>query len=182
VFITSDQLNANYLGGEIKLFKRREVNKLGTSFFHGVRIGAGHLSRKSNTIQGGDFAFDTLQSIYSKHIFVESIKKAKNIKDYKLNVNIDLFNFNIKYTLLIEQKLSEKFSVFGGFDIPLIRLFFYNDVKFQTGVELNTESFFTGFKSYSLNTKSSESFNKNFAYSLKKNQATSLKLGVKYLF
>jgi hypothetical protein len=26
VFIISDQLNANYLGGEIKLFKRREVN------------------------------------------------------------------------------------------------------------------------------------------------------------
>ena len=67
-----------------------------------------------------------------------------------------------------------------GVEVPIIRLFFYNDKAFVPGVSLNTESFFTGFNSFALDTRNSESFNKNVAYSLKKHHATSLNLGIRF--
>jgi len=183
-FIIVNQLKSNYFGGEIDFLKQIKVNKLGTNFIHGVRIGGGKLFRKPNDIKGGVVADlnPKISSKYEKKSFTQEVYEVKDIKMYSIGDINDLYHFNIKYTFLVEQKITDKLSFLAGIDIPLIRLFFYNSVTFQTGLELNTDDFFTGLKSYSLQVGDSESFNKNFAYSLKKNHATSLKLGVKYFF
>jgi len=180
-FILTEQLNAKYFGGELHLIKQKKETKKGLKSFHGFRVGLGYLNRKSNTVKGGTFVKDTLDYISGESRFIQEIKEVKNIYDQNLNAKVGLFNFNIKYTIMLEKKLTDRISIIGGIDIPLMRLFFFNG-NIKSGIGLNTEDFFTGFQSYSLYTNNSKSFNKNFAYSLKKNQATCLKLGIKYLF
>ncbi|MGV6861216.1 MAG: hypothetical protein ACWA41_05565 [Putridiphycobacter sp.] len=170
VFYYAKKYYSNWLSLNLNFAKAVEMDEKVT-FIHGIVIGGGLLSNNNDEIKG----------VYSKGIpkFQDEIE-FDHVETFHTGVKPSLLNFNLRYDFTLEFKAGKNISLFTGFKIPIIRLFTYNDISFQPGVKLNTDSFFTSYNSYSVYTNNVESFNKNLAFSLKKNQAFGLKLGIKY--
>ena len=174
-FWIASSKHSNYFGADIRYLTRIEKTEK-FEVQQGVNLGFGILESSNSKISMAEKKTSQYSQSYSKEgstevevPFVYDLGFVPKVKDIYLN-----------YSFLIEYDLLPNIGVYVGVEVPIIRLFFYNDKAFVPGVSLNTESFFTGFNSYALDTRNSESFNKNVAYSLKKHHATSLNLGIRF--
>jgi hypothetical protein len=142
---------------------------------HGLTIGGGILSGRNSIVSltYGDEEIDP-NGISKTNQYL-----SKEILEYDLGYKVRLYDLYLNYTFQYLFKVGKRTTLFTGFELPLLRLFFYNSqVKF--GLSLNDESFFTSYESYVPHIGNQMSANKNFAYSLKKTNSFSLNFGVRY--
>lgn len=166
-----EPFRSDYFGLNLRYLKL--ISDDDVFIYFGTTIGFGQVYRRNKKLRVGTFDNN---SSWDKLIEVESteninIPLIKDLRDVNLNVNC-----------ILEKKITHYFSVSVGFEIPIIRFFFYNDRIFVPGISINNEDFFTGFDSFIMNVDNVNTMNHNFAYSLKKSNASSLNVGLRYYF
>ncbi|MEO9534379.1 MAG: hypothetical protein ABJG68_05225 [Crocinitomicaceae bacterium] len=173
IFIT-ENIKTDYIGGTLRfLFDPiKDIKIIG-----GFTIGGGKLFGRSSEVQVTNP--------------VPPIASPGNSKKIKYDINepttmdlgyqIELWDLYLNYTFQYLFNTGKNLTFYVGFEIPFLRLFFYNS-QVKTGLELNNDSFFTSLQNFTPIVGDQSSGNKNLAYSLKKTHTSSLNFGIRYHF